>query len=48
MVKVLIKESGETALQQAALVMLHIGKHDKARDLADKILKLRADSKEYV
>ncbi|EGD75688.1 hypothetical protein PTSG_12640 [Salpingoeca rosetta] len=35
-----LKESGEVSLHQAALVMWHTGKTDKARDIVDKMLKL--------
>eukprot|EP00045_Choanoeca_perplexa_P015875 m.206398 g.206398 ORF g.206398 m.206398 type:complete len:1328 (+) comp17103_c0_seq1:37-4020(+) len=45
-VKAAVKDSGEVALQQGALVMWHIGKHDKARDLVDKVLKLNKESKD--
>eukprot|EP00043_Microstomoeca_roanoka_P026514 m.11852 g.11852 ORF g.11852 m.11852 type:complete len:1331 (-) comp6680_c0_seq1:160-4152(-) len=39
-----LKESGEVALHQAALVMWHSGKSDKARDLVDKLLRLNSAS----
>eukprot|EP00730_Choanoeca_flexa_P019334 TRINITY_DN9437_c0_g2_i5.p1 TRINITY_DN9437_c0_g2~~TRINITY_DN9437_c0_g2_i5.p1 ORF type:complete len:1329 (+),score=492.54 TRINITY_DN9437_c0_g2_i5:125-4111(+) len=45
-VKAAIKDSGEVALQQGAMVMWMIGKHDKGRDLVDKMLKLNKESKD--
>lgn len=39
-----VKTCGEAALYQAGLFLWHSGKHDKARDLTDKIMKLNGDS----
>jgi hypothetical protein len=38
-VKTQIKDANSKALLQGAMVMWHIGKGDKARDLVDKLMK---------
>lgn len=43
-VKTEVKSCGEAALLQAGLFLWHTGKFERARDIADKLIKMNANS----